>query len=70
VDAPSAAEQIASAPVESLSHVELIARLAQPWNAAAQARKRPPAPARPSTPAPDGTGDALRAALAALRDVK
>jgi hypothetical protein len=58
------------APVESLSHVELIARLAQAMDRRRAARKRPPAPARPSTPAPDGTGDALRAALAALRDVK
>lgn len=71
VDKPSAADQIAGAPIESLSHVELIARLAQAMERR-RAAEETPAGARstPPTPAPDGTGDALRAALAALRDVK
>lgn len=72
LEGPSAAEQIASASLESLSHVELLARLAQALNRhhSAPNGTRHPAAEPTMAPAPDGTGDALRAALASLRDVK
>jgi hypothetical protein len=78
---PSAADHIARAPVDSLSHVELIARLASAMQRRRDADQAPlaqgvsPLPASTQTPAqqavaPDSTGDALRAALNALREVK
>lgn len=63
VDGPSAADHIARAPLESLSHIELIERLAivmQRHHAATGA----------TDSAGSGTADALRAALAGLREVK
>ncbi|WDF72886.1 hypothetical protein [Novosphingobium sp. KACC 22771] len=72
LDGPSAADHIASASLDSLSHVELLARLSlalQRHQNASQEIKT--AACEPTlAPAPDGTGDALRAALASLRDVK
>lgn len=73
LDGPSAAEHIATASLESLSHVELLERLAQALHrhqSAPQSDTRSVAPEPALAPAPDGTGDALRAALASLRDVK
>jgi len=72
LDGPSAADHIASASLDSLSHVELLARL----SLALQRHQNAPQETKTTTcepalaPAPDGTGDALRAALASLRDVK
>ena len=72
LEGPSAADHIASASLESLSHVELLARL----SLALQRHQNAPQETKTTTcepalaPAPDGTGDALRAALASLRDVK
>lgn len=72
LDGPSAADHIASASLDSLSHVELLARLSlalqRHHNAAQETKTVTCEPAL--APAPDGTGDALRAALASLRDVK
>jgi len=72
LEGPSAAEHIASASLESLSHVELLERLAralQRHQSTVQGVK-PMASEQALAPAPDGTGEALRAALASLRDVK
>ncbi|NOW45628.1 hypothetical protein FHW96_001783 [Novosphingobium sp. SG751A] len=72
LEGPSAAEHIASASLDSLSHVELLERLARALqrhqNASQETKTTTCEPALAS--APDGTGDALRAALASLRDVK
>ncbi|MBB3957043.1 hypothetical protein [Novosphingobium sediminicola] len=72
LEGPSAAEHIASASLDSLSHVELLERLARALqrhqNASQETKTTTCEPVLAS--APDGTGDALRAALASLRDVK
>lgn len=72
LEGPSAADHIASASLDSLSHVELLARLSlalqRHQNAPQETKTTTCEPALAS--APDGTGDALRAALASLRDVK
>lgn len=72
LEGPSAAEHIATASLESLSHVELLERLARALQRHQEAHQGAPSHAveKPLAPAPDGTGDALRAALASLRDVK
>jgi hypothetical protein len=67
------AEHVATASLRSLSHVELLERLAQALHrhqSAPQSSPKSVAPEPALAPAPDGTGDALRAALASLRDVK
>ena len=64
---PSAADHIARAPLESLSHIELIERLAiamQRHHAATGGGESA------ADRAGSGTADALRAALAGLREVK
>ncbi len=68
---PSAAEHIARAPIDALSHVELIERLAiaMERRRSADAAKAP-APAQPQSAPVDGTSQALRTALNALREVK
>lgn len=85
VNGPSAADHIARAPLESLSHIELIERLAiamQRHHAATAhlvaGHSRPAtdnagSPNIPDTgpaTAPNSTSEALRAALAGLREVK
>lgn len=73
LDGPSVAEHVATASLESLSHVELLERLAQALHrhqSTPQSSPKSVAPEPALAPAPDGTGDALRAALASLRDVK
>jgi len=77
VEGPCAAEKIAHAPLDALSHVELIERLAivmqrrgavdDAMRASGQAQSGKNAPL---ASAPDGTSVALRAALANLREVK
>jgi len=70
VNGPSAADQIAEAPLESLSHIELIERLAIAMQRHEETVAPSGAPETPTPAASDGTAAALRAALGALRQVR
>jgi hypothetical protein len=79
VDGPSAADHIYEAPLDSLSHIELVTRLSLAMrNSRDHGQSGVPAQAvmghiednSPVSSAPDGTAQALRAALNALREAK